>query len=45
MSWRSYGNRWRRVSHRYNLAGILNLDAFVAFAARFVTAVGSGRGR
>ena len=44
-SWRFCGNRWRRVSYPYNLADVLNLHAFVALAARFMTSVGSGRGR
>ena len=42
---RSCANRSRRVSHTYNLAGVLNLHAFVALAARLMTAVGSGRGQ
>jgi hypothetical protein len=39
MSWRSCGNRSRRVSYTYNLAGVMNLDAFVTLAARLMTAV------
>jgi hypothetical protein len=30
MSWRSYGNRWRRVSYTYNLAGALDLVRLAA---------------
>jgi hypothetical protein len=45
MSWRSYANRLRMVSQEYNFAGVLNLHAFVALAARLVTSVGLGRER
>ena len=36
MCWRCCGNRSRRVSYRYKLAGVLNLDAVVTLAARFM---------
>jgi Magnesium chelatase, subunit ChlI len=34
MSWRSCGNRWRRVSHRYNLTGVLDLATLAALAIK-----------
>ena len=43
MSWRSCGNRSRRVSYTYNLAGVLNLNILATFAARLLTLKGSGR--
>ena len=36
MSWRSCGNRWRRVSYIYNFAGVLDLNAFATLAARLM---------
>jgi hypothetical protein len=45
VSSRSYGSRSRMVSYTYNLAGVLNLHAFVALAARLMTSVGLGRER
>ena len=37
MSWRCCGNRWRRMSYRYNRAGVLNINIFIAFAERLLT--------
>jgi hypothetical protein len=34
MSWRSCGNRSRRVSCTYNFAGVLNLATFMALVKR-----------
>jgi hypothetical protein len=44
MSSKSCTNRLRRVSYTYNLAGVLDLDAFEAFAARLLTSRTWGRG-
>jgi hypothetical protein len=45
MSWRSCANRSRRVSSKYNFAGVFNLNVFVTLAARLTNLGGSGRGR
>ncbi len=45
MFWRCCGNRWRMVSYTYNLAGVINLNAFGVLASRLMVSAGSGRGR
>jgi hypothetical protein len=37
LTWRSCANRLRRVSYTYNLAGLLNINTFMALAARLLT--------
>jgi hypothetical protein len=43
MSLRSCANLSRRVSHMYNLAGVLDLNILAILAARLPTLRGSGR--
>jgi hypothetical protein len=45
MSWRSCGNRSRRVSYEYNLAGVLNLNAIADLALQVMVARDSDRVR
>jgi hypothetical protein len=45
MSWRSCGNRSRRVSYADNLAGVLNLNTFAEFALRVMAVSNAGRVR
>ena len=45
MSWRSCGNRSRRVSYEYNLAGVLDLNTFAALALGVMAVKDSGRDR